>query len=307
MSRAPEPRPRGRNRDQALARLHQIERIVRQQDGGSGPAKLNDGFSARLCYRNALHLYRGGVTSARCNDFGLARSLIILSIEELAKAVAYELIYLGAFSTNRANRGHLTWFDRRCFKCHVCKHELVFRLKAGMDLEDLLGKFDLVKGLFRSAKTVDDAIRDIPTAMTKLSGPLMRSALAESVQRHPERWMEIGKLYAQSRDMEHAKQLGFYVEGWERPPTTPYQVTREEFDKVRLFAESRLDEFFPLLAEEVPKEWRQKTAAIVSAVGGALAAANPNYKFPEIVCTHAKHQLPRKAAARVTGAGPSTA
>jgi hypothetical protein len=269
--------------------------------------RLNDGLSARQCYRNALHLYRGGLALARRREFGVARSLLILSIEELAKAVAYELIYLGAFSTKRARRDRLTWFDRRCFKCHICKQELVFRLKAGMELADLLGRMDLLRQSFRDAKTVDDAIKSIPMVMTKLSGPLMKAALAQSIKRNPEKWKGISRLFAEASDMEHAKQRGFYVEGWERPLASPQQITREEFDRVRSFTEDRLDEFFPLLADEVPKEWRQKTSAIVSALGAAILATNPGFKFPEIVCMHSKHQLPRKAATGVLRTGTSAA
>ncbi len=282
-------RQRLKNRDKALVRLALIERLARE--GKS--SKVNDGLSARLCYRNSLHLYRGGLILAQKGEFGSARSLQILSVEELAKAVAYQMIYLGAFGTRRGARGHLIWFDRRCFKCHVCKHELVFRLKVGMDAAKMLGKMQSVQGLFRTAKTPEEAVAAVPEEMAKLTSPQAKAEIASEITSHPETWTELARLFAVASDMEHAKQAGFYVEGWERPPTTPQQVKSEDFERVRIFVEARLSEFFPLLANEVPKEWRRLTKSMVTKVAEAMATADRNFRPREIMCSHSKHQLPR--------------
>jgi len=280
-------------RDVAIKLLAQLDRSSRKEASGGAQPRINDGLAARLCYRNALHLYRSGYTLGGMGEFGSARSLMILSIEELAKALAYQMIHLGGFRTKGGRDRPIVWFDRQCFKCHICKQELIFRIRAGMLIGEAFNKLDQVKELFRDAETLEDALGKVPAALTGITGPELRAAFTTHATQHPTMWRELTGLFKDVRDFERSKQLGFYVEGWENPPLTPQQVSSAQYQEVQAFVRARLSELFPLLGQEVPREWRRLTRLLVERLGAAMQSADPSRNIPVILCKHIKHQLPR--------------
>lgn len=241
--------------DQVLQLLAKLEAgistiPIEQQHGGRTPW-----VGARMCYRNALHLYRCAVSVSAGGDFGTARSIAILSLEEYGKAYYYAMLGLGVYSSDPRDQGHRPYVDRRVFRCHQCKQGLVFAMEIGRVFIPMVRRLAGLENLLPDGPMSADQVADaIERLKLSVQNPPTKERLMDEFKQDPALVESVTKLFSDRAGMERMKESGFYVDFESEPVTSPVDLTNVAFEKVRGFVRSRLvssAEFF--LAEITPE------------------------------------------------------
>jgi hypothetical protein len=242
-------------KDPVIQVLEGLEKHIAGIPTDEPPPLRTPMLGARLCYRNALHLYKEGADLVAQGDVGTGRSLTILALEEFGKAWIYSMLEVGVFTADPEARGSRSYIDPRVFRCHRCKQGLVYAVEIGWSAMGLLGVFPTDAELGGDDATLEEAVgklaRHIERAAASPPAPEVVRAKLEAAPREVAR---ITQLFADRNAMEDSKWEGFYVDFEPAIPTTPQKVTLTSYESLRGFVAKRLVMFSRYFLMELPDE-----------------------------------------------------
>lgn len=220
-------------------------------------------LGARVCYRNALHLYKAGADLVPRGEVGAGRSLTILALEEVGKALIYSMLEVGVFTTDTAQSGARPFIDPRVFRCHRCKQGLVYAMEIGWSAMGLLGTFPTEADLGGDKATTEVASTLLAQFIeTTAANPPAREVIEGKLRAAPVEVASLTQLFADRKATEDTKWEGFYVDYEAAPPTSPQKVKIESYERVRGFVAKRLIDFSGYFLTEFPEdEWTKIKAA----------------------------------------------
>lgn len=222
---------------------------------------------------NSLELYRGAESLRRRGSRGHAYSLLVLSIEEAAKAYLYKLAGEGVYRivTKRPN-GISTYSEDRLFD-HKFKHAIIARLVVQAILYSPVGMvLSKTRRTHFTRKQVEAMLADLLHEQELMQIRLRPGGRAG---------VEIRRVFETLERANHRKNSGFYV-GHEdgkvrRPNDCPKKVLKEGFELAGVVC----DAVGELLDMSLSPAQKRQASAAVREVASALRVASANK--PEVV------------------------
>lgn len=275
--------------DPVLQILHgwELEIAKAPLEGQSEPRTAMLG--ARWCYRNALHLYRSATFSAGSKDFGTARSLAILGLEEFGKAYFYAMLDLGLYSSNPRDRGKRPYLDRRVLKCHQCKQGLVFAMSIGLEVVMGLGLVPELAGAPIDESSPKASFSDLTERIRVAAKKVpCQEEINARLTASPAVASRLVELFADRAAMQRAKEDGLYVEFESNPPTCPLDIGPQQFESVRRLVAEKLVGFSKFFIMEAPI---QELSVVRTLFSQFPATVFPGLECPRSYLEGASHHI----------------
>ncbi len=223
---------------------------------------------AEASFENSLELLRDAESLRRRGSRGHAYSLLVLSIEEAAKAYLYKLAGEGVYRiVAKKPNGVSTYSETKLFD-HKFKHAIIARLVVVAILYSPVGKvLSKTRRTHFTRKQVEAMLADLLHEQELMQIRLRPSGRAGA---------EIQRVFETLERANQRKNSGFYVghEGGKirRPNDCPKKVLKEGFELAKVVCDSVGE----LLDLSLSPEQKQKASAAVREVAAAIKIASAN-------------------------------